>query len=294
VSGVSGLHYSILTNLGLINATKSLSKIQDGRLGDRCFSPLLSSAPSSESELGDAIAYLQHAMVIDSSRQSGAYGLGYVSLLLHDYNTAWTALSASKAQREQIAIALWTRSGVQTGEFLQWNVEPRDALGTTLNRQARQALLTGCRDVAVELYELATEVSPEQIDLWLDRIDVYANEWDKALNALQLAQAQHPADPYLNLVDAYLTYYARQDEDASDQALIQAYNYLGNVDSAALSLARRKWLYKAFLLSSDLAVQIDEIDAGRVWLAKALDVASDEIPSHEARARLTRLQSRVP
>lgn len=295
MTGGSDLHYSILSNLGLISAINGLSKTQEGPPPNtHCFSPLLVSEPSPETDLVDATTYLQHALIIDSAKPSASYGLGYVSILRHDYGAAWAALSVGKARREQITVALWVRSGIQTGELLQWDVEPRGALGITLNGQARQTLLAGCRDVAVVLYELATEVAPEQADLWLDRIDVYADQWTEALEALQLAKTHHPTNPYLDLIDAYLTYYARQDKDASVQALILAYDHLGNVDSATLSVARRKWLYKAYLLSADLAIQTGEISVGKAWLAKALNVASDEIPSHEALARLTQLQSARP
>jgi tetratricopeptide (TPR) repeat protein len=287
----SDLHYSVLSNLGWITTLDALSTKDGEILDDRCFSPLLVSAPFSQADLSTATTHLQRAFRADSTRAPAAYGLGYVLLLQHQYNPAWTALSILKPQRDGIAIALWVNAGLHIGELQHWDEDRRVALGIALNQQARQTLLAGCRNASVVLYELATEIAPEESDFWLDRIDVYADEWEKALNALKNAKDLYPTDPYFDYVGAYLAYFAHHDRDTAEKILERTLDYVPDADINSLSPQQRKWLYRAYLLWAELVIQRDKAEAGRTWLEKALLVAGDAIPSDEARARLAQLQS---
>jgi len=287
----SDLHYSVLSNLGWIAILDALSTKDGEMLDDRCFSPLLMSAPFSQVDLSTTTTYFQRAFRADSTRVPAAYGLGYVSLLQHQYDPAWTALSAMKPQRDGIATALWVNAGLHIGELQHWDEDRRVALGTAVNQQARQTLLAGCRNASVVLYELATEIAPEESDLWLDRIDVYADEWEKSLNALQNAKDLDPTNPYFDYVGAYLAYFAHHDRDTAEKILESTLVHVPDIDINSLSPQQRKWLYRTYLLWAELVVQHDKAETGRTWLEKALRVAGDAIPSDEARARLAQLQS---
>ena len=92
-----------------------------------------------------------------------------------------------------------------------------------LSLLAYQWVNGGKRRDGLVLYDLATALAPHELDIWLARIDAYANEWDAVRDLYVTAADLFPGDPYLDIVKAFASLYGANDAAtarfAADRAL---------------------------------------------------------------------------
>jgi tetratricopeptide (TPR) repeat protein len=204
--------------------------------------------------------------------KSASYGLGRLLLRLHDFLGAYDAFENVIGDKGEIAFPWKMVALVHTDNLSRLDWVERTQLGEKLAQRARLFVKTGRRIEGLVMYELATTVGPEISESWLDKIELYANEWSKAGTAYQQASQLFPDDPYVAVAGAFIRLYGYQDPSAATILIEHAMETLKEIDIVGLSRTHTAWLYYGYIISADLALQRGDRKAARAWLDKAAQV----------------------
>lgn len=223
--------------------------------------------------------------------QSAAYGLAFSASKVSKYEFAAAAFESLARGRANILFPYEVMALKQIGGVNELYLEDRTTMAQQLARFGWQYLVTGRRDDAVVIYELATHVDPDNLEIWLDRIEIYANEWDKALDAYEHASLFFPDDPFMLMAGAYVNLNRPGNYDTGISLLNRAIPMLENVDISKLSRTQSTWLYYSYVMSAEVAVRDGNIDQARNWLNQAVELASTSIAPYLAQERLIELEN---
>lgn len=243
---------------------------------------------------GPKVAFSRTYMINDLVNRpidaSLLYGVGVASLLVGNNDTARTALASAEAARNDLILPLRLLAQQRLGKLNEIPTLERMQYAEQLSNLAYSWVNGGKRPEGLALYELATALAPEQLDIWLARIDAYANDWQAMQASWNQAKALFPGEPYLEAVEAFYQLYGVGNRDAAQAAADSALAKL-SLDSAKGSPVKSKWLYNLYLVKGDLVISSPSLAVG--WYLEAAELPVSSYFRHLAESLAERLVSNM-